>query len=69
MTTPQTPVIPVGYTNWLAEAEYALSGIDKPIGVAEYELVRALPEPLITGLSTVKQLESELGDLPEEPQP
>ena len=41
-------------------AEYALSGIDKPIGVAEYELVRALPEPLVTNLPTVEQLESEL---------
>jgi len=50
-------------------AEYALSGIDKPIGVAEYELVRALPEPLITSLPTVEALESELGELPEEPQP
>ena len=49
-------------------AEYALSGIDKPIGVAEYELVRALPEPLITSLPTVEELESELGELPEEPQ-
>ena len=43
-------------------AEYALSGIDKPIGVAEYQLVRAsLPEPLVTSLPTVEQLESELG--------
>jgi predicted nuclease of restriction endonuclease-like (RecB) superfamily len=42
-------------------AEYALSGIDKPIGVAEYELVRTLPEPFITSLPTVEQLESELG--------
>ena len=50
-------------------AEYALSGIDKPIGVAEYELVRALPEPLITSLPTVEELESELGELPEEPKP
>ena len=41
-------------------AEYALSGIDKPIGVAEYELVRALPEPLTTSLPTVEALESEL---------
>ena len=41
-------------------AEYALSGMDKPIGVAEYELVRALPEPLVTNLPTVEQLESEL---------
>jgi predicted nuclease of restriction endonuclease-like (RecB) superfamily len=42
-------------------AEYALSGIDKPIGVAEYERVRALPEPLVTNLPTVEQLENELG--------
>ncbi|GHT90213.1 hypothetical protein AGMMS49545_03050 [Betaproteobacteria bacterium] len=49
-------------------AEYALSGIDKPIGVAEYDLVRALPEPLVTSLPTVEELESELGELPEEAQ-
>lgn len=41
-------------------AEYALSGIDKPIGVAEYQLVRVLPEPLVTSLPTVEELESEL---------
>jgi hypothetical protein len=29
-------------------AECALSGIGKPIGIAEYQLVRALPEPLDT---------------------
>jgi predicted nuclease of restriction endonuclease-like (RecB) superfamily len=40
--------------------EYALSGIEKPIGVAEYQLVRALPEPLVTSLPTVEELESEL---------
>ncbi|WP_304437585.1 PDDEXK nuclease domain-containing protein [Neisseria sp. 83E34] len=43
-------------------AEYALSGIDKPIGVAEYELVRALPDQLLTNLPTVEQLENELLD-------
>jgi len=48
-------------------AEYALSGIEKPIGVAEYDLVRTLPERLVTNLPTVEQLETELGDLPEEP--
>lgn len=42
-------------------AEYALSGIEKPIGVAEYELVRALPKELVTSLPTVEELESELG--------
>lgn len=44
-------------------AEYALSGIDKPIGIAEYELVRALPETFLTDLPTVEQLESELSEL------
>lgn len=41
-------------------AEYALSGIDKPMGVAEYQLVRALPEPLDTCLPTIEALEEEL---------
>jgi predicted nuclease of restriction endonuclease-like (RecB) superfamily len=41
-------------------AEYALSGIAKPMGVAEFELLRALPEPLDTSLPTVEQLEEEL---------
>ncbi len=41
-------------------AEYALSGIDKPIGVAEYQLVRALPEPLDTSLPSVEEIEAEL---------
>jgi predicted nuclease of restriction endonuclease-like (RecB) superfamily len=50
-------------------AEYALSGIEKPIGVAEYQLVRALPEPLVTSLPTVEQLESELGAIEEVPSP
>lgn len=48
-------------------AEYALSDIDKPIGVAEYQLVRALPEPLVTNLPTVEQLESELGAIEDMP--
>lgn len=48
-------------------AEYALSGIDKPIGVAEYQLVRALPSPLDTNLPSIEELETELSrDLPPE---
>lgn len=47
-------------------AEYALSGIDKPIGVAEYQLVRALPEALVTSLPTVEELESELEAIDDE---
>ncbi len=41
-------------------AEYALSGIDKPMGVAEYQLVKALPEPLDACLPTIEALEQEL---------
>ena len=41
-------------------AEYALSGISKPIGVAEYQLVRALPEPLDTNLPSIAEIEAEL---------
>ena len=41
-------------------AEYALSGIDKPMGVAEYELVRALPEPLDTCLPSIEEIEAAL---------
>jgi predicted nuclease of restriction endonuclease-like (RecB) superfamily len=52
-------------------AEYALSGIDKPIGVAEYQLVRALPEPLDTSLPSIEEIEAEFSrDLEnEEPGP
>jgi len=41
-------------------AEYALSGIEKPMGIAEYQLVRSLPEPLDTRLPTIEELETEL---------
>ncbi len=43
-------------------AEYALSGVDKPMGVAEYQLVRALPEPLDTCLPTIEELEASLSE-------
>ena len=46
-------------------AEYALSGIDKPIGVSSYELTRALPPRLQSALPTVEEIEAEL----EEPGP
>ena len=41
-------------------AEYALRDIGKPVGIAEYRLTGALPEPLQGSLPTVEQLESEL---------
>ena len=44
-------------------AEYALRGINRPLGVADWEteLVRALPEELKSSLPTVEELEHELG--------
>jgi hypothetical protein len=41
-------------------AEYALSGVDKLIGVAECQLVRALPEPLDTNPPSIEEIEAEL---------
>lgn len=41
-------------------AEYALSGIDKPIGVSSYELTRSLPANLRSALPTVEEIEAEL---------
>lgn len=41
-------------------AEYALRGVDKPIGVSSYELTRALPEQLETSLPSIEQIEREL---------
>lgn len=41
-------------------AEYALRDATKPLGIAEYQLVRALPEPLQTSLPTIEQIEREL---------
>jgi len=42
-------------------AQYALSGIDKPIGVAEYQLLRELPETLASNLPSIAEIEAELG--------
>ena len=41
-------------------AEYALSGIDKPIGVAEYQLLRDLPDTLGRNLPSIAEIEAEL---------
>jgi predicted nuclease of restriction endonuclease-like (RecB) superfamily len=43
-------------------AEYALAGIDKPIGVSSYELTRALPASLRSALPTVEEIEAELDE-------
>ncbi|MBU0733619.1 MAG: DUF1016 family protein [Proteobacteria bacterium] len=48
-------------------AEYALRGMNKPIGISEYELTRALPEELKSALPTIEEIEAELSaDLQEE---
>lgn len=40
--------------------EYALRNVHQPIGVAEYQLAKALPDSLKGSLPTVEQLEAEL---------
>lgn len=46
-------------------AEYALRDIHKPIGIADYELTRALPAELASSLPSIEALEAELSaDLP-----
>lgn len=45
-------------------AEYALRGMNKPIGVSEYELTRALPDELKSSLPTIEELEAELSGTP-----
>jgi predicted nuclease of restriction endonuclease-like (RecB) superfamily len=42
-------------------AEYALRGIEKPIGVAEFRLTEHLPQPLADSLPSVQALELRLG--------
>jgi hypothetical protein len=41
-------------------AEYALRDVNKPIGVAEYQLVKSLPKKLRTALPTIEEIEAEL---------
>jgi predicted nuclease of restriction endonuclease-like (RecB) superfamily len=41
-------------------AEYALRGVDTPIGVSSFELTRALPESLESSLPTIEEIEREL---------
>jgi hypothetical protein len=45
------------------EAEYSLKGIQKPIGISEYQLTRAIPENLKFNLPTVEEIEAELNEL------
>ncbi len=41
-------------------AEYALRDINKPIGVAAYEITRSLPKELASSLPSIEQIETEL---------
>ena len=41
-------------------AEYSLGGLDGPIGVAQFELVRTLPAPLDQSLPSIEAIEAEL---------
>lgn len=41
-------------------AEYALRDINKPMGVSDYELTRALPERLQSALPNIEEIEAEL---------
>ncbi len=41
-------------------AEYSLRGMDKPIGVSEYELTRSLPDKLKSVLPSIEDIEKEL---------
>lgn len=44
-------------------AEYALRGIEKPIGVSEYLLTKAIPEELKRSLPTIQEIELELNEV------
>jgi hypothetical protein len=44
-------------------AEYALKGVNKAIGISEYQLTRSLPKEFRSSLPTVEQMETELTKL------
>lgn len=43
-------------------AEYALRGMDKPIGISAFELTRALPTDLQSSLPSIEAIEQALTD-------
>ncbi len=47
------------------EAEYALKGIEKPIGISEYELNKILPNELKSSLPSIEEIENELRKMTE----
>jgi hypothetical protein len=50
-------------TNNRVIAEYALRDVNKPIGVAEYQLVQALPAQLGANLPSIERLQAELTEV------
>ena len=46
-------------------AQYALSGYDQPIGVSDYQLLKAIPDNLKSALPTVEEVEEELSKIME----
>lgn len=44
-------------------AEYALRGMTQPIGIAEYELSKAIPKDLKSDLPTIEKIEKELATI------
>lgn len=44
------------------EVEYALQGMNKPIGVSEFTITQALTEELKSNLPTVEEFEKELNE-------
>ena len=45
------------------EAEYSLKGINKPIGISEYELLKILPDKFKGSLPSIEEIENELKGL------
>jgi predicted nuclease of restriction endonuclease-like (RecB) superfamily len=48
------------------EADYALRGMEKPIGISEYELQKLLPENYKSDLPSIEDIENELNKLNKE---
>jgi predicted nuclease of restriction endonuclease-like (RecB) superfamily len=46
-------------------AEYALSDISKPMGIAEYKLTQMLPETLKSNLPSIEEIEAEFAGAPQ----
>ncbi len=48
------------------EAEFALRGIDKPMGVSEFQITENLPENLKSSFPTIEEIENEFKNLENE---